>query len=106
MKQFIKQLNNIYYNTDRTIQNEVDLEKLKASVNIVDIIGDRIDLRRCGSSLKACCPFHEEKTPSFVVNESHQFFKCFGCGASGDVIKFIEMYDNCNFKEALAKLGG
>ena len=77
------------------------IEKVLSAANVVDFISDRIDLRRAGANYKACCPFHDEKTPSFVVSEAKQIFKCFGCGASGDVIKFIMLFDNLTYPEAI-----
>lgn len=74
---------------------------LKERLNIADIIGEYVDINRSGGSLKACCPFHKEKTPSFVVNEEKQFFKCFGCGKSGDVFTFIEEIENVEFMDAV-----
>ncbi len=80
------------------------IEKLLNSVNIVDVIGERIDIRRAGSNYKARCPFHDEKTPSFMISDSKQIFKCFGCGASGDSIKFVMMYDNLSYPDAIRSL--
>ncbi|MDD3044064.1 MAG: DNA primase [Candidatus Delongbacteria bacterium] len=80
------------------------IEKLQNSVNIVDVIGERIDIRRAGSNYKARCPFHDEKTPSFMISDSKQIFKCFGCGASGDSIKFVMMYDNLSYPDAIRSL--
>ena len=64
-------------------------EEIKSRCNIVDVVGRYVELKRAGGSHKGLCPFHNEKTPSFVVSESKQFFYCFGCGASGDVISFL-----------------
>lgn len=77
------------------------IQSIKDKANIVDVIGDYVQLKHTGSSYKACCPFHKENTPSFNVNESKQIFKCFGCGVSGDVIKFVELIENVDFIEAL-----
>ena len=66
------------------------IENLKNQINIVDVIGRRVKLKRTGANFKGLCPFHSEKTPSFMVSESRQYFNCFGCGAKGDVISFIE----------------
>ena len=85
------------------------INNLKENLNIVDIISQYVNVNRSGGSLKACCPFHKEKTPSFVVNEEKQFFKCFGCGKSGDVFTFIEEIENVEFPDAVkilaAKIG-
>ncbi len=80
------------------------VKQVKDSVNIVDVIGERLELSRSGTNLKAVCPFHSEKTPSFFVSEVLQRYKCFGCGESGDVISFLEKYEGMSFKEALQYL--
>jgi len=77
------------------------IEKIQNSVDIVDVIGERIDIKRAGSNYKARCPFHDEKTPSFMISSAKQIFKCFGCGASGDSIKFVMMYDNLSYPDAI-----
>ena len=61
-------------------------------------------LKRAGSNYKGCCPFHNEKTPSFVVSEQKQIFTCFGCGATGDVIEYVKRYYNLDFSEAVEKI--
>ncbi len=80
------------------------VNEIKDAVNIVDVIGERIDLKRSGANYKALCPFHSETTPSFFVNPQIQRYKCFGCGASGDVIEFLEQYEGMTFLEALQTL--
>ena len=65
------------------------VEDIKSTVNIVDVIGSAITLKRSGSGYMACCPFHKEKTPSFSVSESKGFYHCFGCGAHGDLTDFV-----------------
>lgn len=80
------------------------IEALKARLDIVDIVGSYIELKRAGSSFKAPCPFHDEKSPSFVVNPSRQSYHCFGCGAHGDGIKFVMEYEKLNYPEAIEKL--
>ena len=79
-------------------------DELKAQINIVDVIGREVDLKKAGSSYKGLCPFHSEKTPSFSVSESKQFYHCFGCGKSGDVINFVSEYYRLPFMEAVEKL--
>ena len=79
-------------------------EELKAQLNIVDIIGREVTLKKSGSNYMGLCPFHNEKTPSFSVNEGKQFFHCFGCGKSGDVIGFVQEYYKLPFMEAVEKL--
>ena len=83
---------------------QATLEELKSRLNIVDVIGRVVPLRRAGSNFKGVCPFHNEKTPSFVVSEQKQIFTCFGCGASGDAIEFTKRYYNLEFQEAVEKL--
>ena len=80
------------------------VQEVKDAVDIVSVIGERIDLKRAGSSYKALCPFHSENSPSFFVNSQMQRYKCFGCGASGDVIEFLEQYEGMTFLEALKSL--
>jgi DNA primase len=72
--------------------------------NIVDIIGSYFPLKRTGNNYKARCPFHDEKTASFVVSEKKQIFKCFGCGKGGNAIHFVQEYEKISFFEALKKL--
>lgn len=80
------------------------IEALKARLDIVDIVGSYIELKRAGSSFKAPCPFHDEKSPSFVVNPTRQSYHCFGCGVHGDSIKFVMEYEKLNYPEAIEKL--
>ena len=80
-------------------------EQLKSSVDIVKVIGEYVRLRKSGvSRYTGLCPFHNEKTPSFSVHAGHQFYKCFGCGASGDVLKFVMEFEHVSFPEALKLL--
>ena len=76
------------------------IEKLKSNNDIVSTLSKYITLQRKGKTWWACCPFHYEKTPSFAVNEYEQFYHCFGCGASGDVIGFVKKYENMDFFDA------
>ncbi|MFI3281035.1 MAG: DNA primase [Rikenellaceae bacterium] len=76
-------------------------ERIKAAANIVEIIGDYVTLKRKGANYQACCPFHNEKTPSFVVSPVKGFFKCFGCGKGGDAISFIMEHESTTYPEAL-----
>ena len=80
------------------------LEELRAKVSIVDVVGAKVKLIRKGREYHACCPFHNEKTPSFTVNEAKGFYHCFGCGAHGDIIKFEMEANNLPFMEAVEKL--
>ena len=81
------------------------VEQLKSQVNIVDVIGERVRLKPSGPNrYMGLCPFHNEKKPSFTVHAVHQFYKCFSCGVSGDVLKFIMEKDGLSFYEALKSL--
>lgn len=80
------------------------LDELKSRLNIVDVISRYVPLKRSSRDYVGVCPFHNEKTPSFSINEAGQYFHCFGCKASGDVIKFIERYENISFYEAVQML--
>ena len=80
------------------------LADLLAKVDIADIIGLRLQLRKNGGNFVALCPFHTEKSPSFTVSQSKQFYHCFGCGAHGDAIGFLMQHDNLNFVEAVEAL--
>ncbi|WP_066495393.1 DNA primase [Abyssisolibacter fermentans] len=76
------------------------IDKIKENNDIVEVISDYIELNRAGANYKACCPFHKEKTPSFMVSPTKQIYHCFGCGEGGDVISFISKYLNVDFVEA------
>ena len=80
------------------------VDEIKSRCNIVDVIGRVVTLKKAGANYKGLCPFHNEKTPSFIVSETKQIFKCFGCGESGDVITFVEKYYNLDFKGAAEML--
>lgn len=82
------------------------VEEIKSRCGIVEVIGRYVPLKRAGSNYKGVCPFHSEKTPSFVVSESKGIFTCFGCGATGDVIEFIKRYHNLDFQGAVELLAG
>ena len=87
-----------------TMIEKTSIEQLKNIVDIVDVIGNYIELKKAGSNYKALCPFHDEDTPSFVVSPSKQIFHCFGCGAGGDAIKFVMEYEKLSYPEAIEKL--
>ena len=80
------------------------IDELLARVDIVDIIDTRVALKKAGKNLHACCPFHNEKTPSFTVSPDKQFYHCFGCGAHGTAIGFLMEYDQLSFPEAIQEL--
>ena len=84
---------------------ESTIEEIKARTDLADLIaGYGIQVKRAGGSYKACCPFHHEKTPSFNIQPSKGFYHCFGCGESGDAIKFVMKYEGLTFVEAATKL--
>ena len=80
------------------------IEALKARLDVVDVVGSYIELKKAGANFKAPCPFHDEKTGSFVVSPQKQIYHCFGCGAGGDSVKFVMEYEKLNYPEALEKL--
>ncbi len=80
------------------------IDSLIARADIVSIINQRVPLKKAGSNYKACCPFHDEKTPSFTVSEPKQFYYCFGCNASGSVLTFLMNYERLEFLEAVEVL--
>jgi len=82
-----------------------DKEQILSNNPIENVVGELVDLKKEGPDLKGCCPFHDEKSASFVITPAKGLFNCFGCGAGGDVIKFVELYYNVDFKGALEKLG-
>ncbi|MDO4834132.1 MAG: DNA primase [Bacillota bacterium] len=87
--------------------SKVDIvEEIKSRCNIADVIGRVVTLKKAGSTLKGLCPFHKEKTPSFVVYEASQRYKCFGCNEGGDVLNFVQKYYNLDFREAVEMLAG
>lgn len=80
------------------------IEELLARSDIVELIERRVPLKRSGSEFQACCPFHDEKTPSFTVSPKKQFYHCFGCGAHGSVIGFLMQYEGLEFLDAVEEL--
>ena len=90
------------YNNDSN--KGATVQEIKDRCNIVDIIGRVVNLKKAGSNYKGLCPFHSEKTPSFVVSETKQYFTCFGCQKSGDVFTFMQEYYNMDFVQAAEKL--
>jgi DNA primase len=84
--------------------NRSQIEDIKSRIDIESVIGRHVNLKKAGKNFIGLCPFHTEKTPSFTVSPSIQLYKCFGCGESGDVIKFLEKIEHLDFIEALEKL--
>ena len=80
------------------------IDEVLAYTDIVELIDSRVPLKRSGANHTACCPFHGEKTPSFSVSQPKQFYHCFGCGASGDAIRFLMEYEHQSFVEAIEEL--
>lgn len=80
------------------------INQIKENSDIVDIIGEYVDLKKAGSSFKGLCPFHNEKTPSFTVDRKKQLFHCFGCGAGGDVVSFIMQKEGLSYPDSLKYL--
>jgi len=78
-----------------------NVEEIKSRLDIVDIISEFVPLRQSGANFKGLCPFHTEKTPSFMVSREKQFYKCFGCGEGGDIFSFLEKIEKIEFPEAL-----
>lgn len=86
--------------------DKAQIDALRSRINIVDVIGRRVQLKREGGEFVGCCPFHSEKTPSFKVNQNKQMFHCFGCGAGGDVFEFVQKIDGKSFIEVFEDLSG
>lgn len=84
----------------------IDFQDVKNRNNIVDVISSVVTLKKTGKNHTGLCPFHDEKTPSFTVEETKQFFHCFGCGASGDVVDFVSQYHSVDAVDAAKMLGG
>lgn len=81
-----------------------DTDEIKSRINIVDFIGKRVTLKKTGRNFKGLCPFHNEKTPSFIVSPERESWHCFGCGKGGDIFTFVMEYEHVDFPEALAEL--
>ena len=77
------------------------ISRLKDAVDMLELVGARTDLRRVGTRYTGLCPFHDERTPSFSVNAEHKLYHCFGCGASGDAIRFVQESEGLDFPQAV-----
>lgn len=80
------------------------IDELMNRVDVVDVIDSRVPLKKAGREYTACCPFHNEKTPSFTVSQNKQFYHCFGCGAHGTAVGFLMEYEHMSFPEAIEEL--
>lgn len=83
---------------------EESAQRIKEYANIYDVVKDKVDLKKEGANFKGCCPFHNEKTPSFVVSPTRGIYKCFGCGKGGDAVNFLMDIDQLSYVEALERL--
>ena len=82
------------------------IDDLLGRVDVVEVVGERVQLKKAGRNYSGLCPFHQEKTPSFTVSADKQFYHCFGCGANGNALRFLMEYDKLPFPEAVAQLAG
>ena len=80
------------------------IDDIIARTDIVELVDSRVRLKKAGRNHQACCPFHDEKSPSFTVSQDKQFYHCFGCGAHGNVISFLMEFDRLEFPEAIEEL--
>lgn len=86
-------------------ENNVDfVEQLKSKNDILKVVASYVQLAESGGKYWACCPFHDEKTPSFMIDPQKQTFKCFSCGISGDVVDFVQMIEKTDKKGAIELL--
>ena len=86
--------------------SDTTIQEIRESTDIVDLIGEHVELRRSGANHKGLCPFHNEKTPSFNVNSELRIFRCFGCGERGDVIEWERKFHGLSFTDACVRLAG
>ena len=80
--------------------------EVKNKLSVVDVVGETVSLKKAGTTYKGLCPFHGEKTPSFVVTPARESWHCFGCGLGGDIFSFVMQRDSVTFPEALRTLAG
>jgi DNA primase len=83
---------------------EEAVDRIRQAADILEVVGDFVSLKKRGSNYTACCPFHNEKSPSFNVNPTRQIYKCFGCGKAGDAVRFVMDIENIGYGEALRYL--
>lgn len=84
--------------------DKTTIERVLQSVDIVDVVSGHLTLQKKGSLYWGCCPFHSERTPSFAVSKARGTFTCYGCGAHGDAVEFVQKLDNLSFPEAIERL--
>ena len=84
--------------------SKLDQNRIAEATDIVQLIGGEIELKPQGKNLVACCPFHTEKTGSFIVNPARQTYHCFGCGKHGDVFQWVMEREGCSYPEAIRRL--
>lgn len=92
---------NIFLYLCRRMIEQSTIDRVMAAADIVDVVKDFVALRKAGASYKGLCPFHEDRTPSFMVTPAKQLCKCFACGAGGNVVKFVQMHEQLNYPEAI-----
>ena len=80
------------------------IQEILNRIDVVDVVDQRVKLKKVGANYVACCPFHQEKSPSFTVSPSKQFYHCFGCGAHGSAISFLMEYDGLTFIESVQSI--
>jgi len=81
-----------------------DTQLIKDKLDLAQFIGEYVQVKKAGAYWKACCPFHHEKTPSFMIHPERQFWHCFGCGKGGDIFSFVQEIEGLDFSEALKLL--
>src|ERR1700726_4709711 len=86
------------------IFSKESLESLRQQVNLVELLSSYVDLKRTGSTYKGLCPFHDEKSPSFIIQKGDSHYHCFGCGAHGDAIQFLMTHVKMSFLESVESL--
>jgi DNA primase len=84
--------------------DEQSIQTLKQRLDIIDVVGHYMELKKSGSAYKCLCPFHDDSSPSLHVSPSKQIYHCFACGAGGDAIKFVMEYEKLTYPEAIEKL--
>lgn len=85
-------------------QNRVAIDEIISRIDIVDLISENVVLKKSGSGFQGLCPFHQEKSPSFSVNQQKQIFKCFGCGVGGNIFEYYKSYHHLSFFDTLKEL--